>query len=180
MIRPLQLYLLLVGFQLGQLIWYAPRLPETVASHFNAAGEPDGWMSRGVFLGFLAGISLLYVALFLGAAALVRRAPAAVVSLPNKEYWLAPERAAATRRAIAGELFKVAAATQVLMIVITQLTVEVGLGRRQTLSDVSWVALVVYVGIVIWWLIALFRRFRLPAGAGETGAGEGGGQIEPD
>ena len=179
-IRPLQLYLLLVGFHLGQLVWYAPRLPETVASHFNAAGQPDGWMSRGVLLGFLAGLSLFYLAAFFGVAAVVRRTPAAVVSLPNKEYWLAPERAAATRRAITGELFKVAATTQALMIVVTQLTAEVGLGRRRTLSDAFWVALAAYFGVLAWRLVALFRRFRLPAGTGETEAGEGGGKIEPD
>jgi len=178
MIRPLQFYLLLVGFHLGQLVWYAPRLPETVATHFDATGEPDGWMPRAVFLGFFAGLSLLYVVVFFAVAALVRRTPAAVFSLPNKEYWLAPDRAAATRRAISGELFKCAAATQALTIVVTQLVVEVGLGRRRTLSDVFWVALVAYFAIVTWWLIALFRRFRLPVGAGETGGT--GGTGEPD
>lgn len=32
MIRPLKLYLLLLGFQIGRLVWYGPRLPATVAS----------------------------------------------------------------------------------------------------------------------------------------------------
>jgi uncharacterized membrane protein len=179
MIRPLKLYLLLVGFHIGQLLWYAPKLPATVASHFDAAGEPDGWMARGVFLAFLGGVSILYLAIFLGVTAVVRRAPAALVNLPHKDYWLAPERAAATRRAINAELFKIAAATQATMIVVTQLVVDVAIGRRRTLSDAFLVALVVYFGILLWWLVALFRRFRLPAGTAAPGAPGGGGRIEP-
>ena len=55
--RPVQLYLLLIGFHLGQLLWYAPRLPAVVPAHFDAAGVADGWMARGAFLAFLAPIS---------------------------------------------------------------------------------------------------------------------------
>lgn len=177
MSRPLKLYLLLIGVHLGQLAWYAPRLPATVASHFDAAGNPDGWMPRGPFLGLLGGLSLFYLALFLGIAAIVRRTPVRLVSLPNREYWLAPERADATRRILADEMFKIAAATQALMIVVTQLAIEVGLGRRTTLSDAFWIALVAYFAVLIWWLIALLRRFRLPKQAAV--AGEDGRRIEP-
>lgn len=175
--RPVQLYLLLIGFHFGQLLWYAPRLPAIVPSHFNAAGEADRWMAKGPFLALLAGVTVIYLAVFFVAVMLVRRSPESVINLPQKDYWLAPERAAATRRTIVRELFKIAAATQALHIVITQLAVEVALGRRATLGALWWVALIAYLVILLWWLVALYRRFRRPGEEAPESSESGG--IEP-
>jgi hypothetical protein len=176
--RPVQLYLLLVGFHFGQLLWYAPRLPAVVPSHFDAAGVADGWMAKGPFLGFLAGVTVLYLGVFFLAVAAVRKAPASLINLPNKDWWLAPERGAETRRTVVSELFKMAAATQALHIAITQLSAEVALGLRPGLGRAGWVALAAYLAIVLWWVVALYRRFRRPGG--ETAAGDAaGGGSEP-
>lgn len=166
--RPVQLYLLLIGFHLGQLLWYAPRLPTIVPSHFDAAGVADGWMAKGPFLAFLAGVTLLFLGVFFVAVTLVRKAPESLINLPNKDYWMAPERAAATRKTVVRELFKMAAATQALHVVMTQLTVEVALGRRPGLGAIWTVALAAYLGIVLWWTAALYRRFRRPDAGIET------------
>lgn len=172
--RPVQLYLLLIGFHLGQLLWYAPRLPAVVPSHFDAAGVADGWMAKGSFLAFLAGVTVLYFGVFLAAVTLVRKAPESLINLPHKDYWMAPERAAATRRTVVRELFKMAAATQALHIVMTQLTVEVALGRRPGLGAIWWLALAAYLAILLWWIVALYRRFRRTAGADrENGPADG-------
>lgn len=40
------LSLLLIAFAIGLSIWAYPQLPEKVASHWNFAGEVDGWSSR--------------------------------------------------------------------------------------------------------------------------------------
>jgi uncharacterized membrane protein len=173
MSRPLQLFLLLVVVHAAQLVWYGPRLPAVVASHFNVAGEPDAWMSRAAFLGVLGGLSAFYLALFVGIAALVRRAPAALVNLPHRDYWLAPERAAASREAIVAEMYAIAAATQALTLVLTQLTFAVALGHRETLGGAAWWALALYLAVVLWRLVALWRRFQLPP---EAAARE---RIEP-
>lgn len=160
--RPVQLYLLLIGFHLGQLLWYWPRLPEIVPSHFDASGAPDGWMARGAFLTMLAVLTLFLLGTFAMAVHLVRRAPVALINLPNKDYWMAPERAAESRRTVVREMFKIAAATQALLIVITQLSFDVALERRAGLGSASWIALALYLGFTLWWLVALFRRFRRP------------------
>lgn len=175
--RPVQLYLLLIGFHFGQLLWYAPRLPAIVPSHFDAAGIADGWMAKGPFLAFLAGVTVLYLGVFFVAVTLVRKTPESLINLPNKDYWMAPERAATTRRTVVRELFKMAAATQALHIVMTQLTVEVALGRRPGLGALWWLALAAYLGIMFWWAIALNRRFRRPGGESGTEGASGG--VEP-
>jgi uncharacterized membrane protein len=42
----------------------APDLPERLATHWNAAGEPDGTMSKGVALAFLPALAALLLVLF--------------------------------------------------------------------------------------------------------------------
>ncbi len=47
-----------------QVIWYWPRLPERMASHFNVRLRPDGWMNKRPLM-------LVYAATMLGMAALI-------------------------------------------------------------------------------------------------------------
>src|SRR5688572_25688071 len=68
------------------------RLPPVVASHFGPSGEPDAWMSRGAFACFtLLPLGVVLIVSFL-APLLVEKLPPALINLPNKEYWLTPER----------------------------------------------------------------------------------------
>ena len=53
--RNVIIWAVLLGLGIGQAIWAYPRLPDQVASHFGYNGQPDGWMSRGVFTGFGVG-----------------------------------------------------------------------------------------------------------------------------
>jgi uncharacterized membrane protein len=67
-------------------------LPPVVASHFVAGGAANGFMPRSSYLLFtaalLAGLPLLIV--FLSSVATFL--PVRFINLPNREYWLAPER----------------------------------------------------------------------------------------
>lgn len=47
-----------------QVIWYWPRLPVRMASHFNIRLRPDGWMNKRYFV-------LTYVATMIGMAILM-------------------------------------------------------------------------------------------------------------
>ena len=67
-----------------------------VASHFIAGGAANGFMPRGTFLRFtialLVGLPLLIA--FLSSVTSIL--PVRLINLPNREYWLAPERQADT------------------------------------------------------------------------------------
>ena len=71
-------------------------LPPVVASHFIAGGAANGFMPRGAYLRFfivlLVGLPLLIA--FLSSVTSIL--PARFINLPNREYWLAPERQADT------------------------------------------------------------------------------------
>lgn len=82
--------LLYVGF-LIYLASSASQLPERVASHFNVQGIPDDWMSRQSFLGVMATIGTALPLFMVGMTSLHRVFPGGI-NLPNRDYWLAPER----------------------------------------------------------------------------------------
>jgi len=67
-------------------------LPAKVASHFDLYGQPNGWMSREVCVGFTVGLGILMPAIIIGSMAGAGRIPVSFVNLPHREYWLAPER----------------------------------------------------------------------------------------
>ena len=80
----------------AQSIAAFPQLPDRVASHFGASGMPNGWMSKPAFFTVYAVmIALAAVVGFLAPRSIEKKSPERI-NLPNKEYWLAPERRAGT------------------------------------------------------------------------------------
>lgn len=71
-------------------------MPDVIASHFDGSGLANGFMSRGGYLGLMTAVVTL---LPLGTVWLPHRldhSSAQGLSLPNKAYWMAPERRAAS------------------------------------------------------------------------------------
>ena len=71
-------------------------LPVVVAAHFARGGAADGFMPRDAYLTLMLGVGIglpLFVALLSG---IVRPLPAQWINLPERKYWLDPERRAET------------------------------------------------------------------------------------
>ncbi|MDR0634321.1 MAG: DUF1648 domain-containing protein [Azoarcus sp.] len=66
-------------------------LPPTVASHFDASGTADSFVSRGTYLAVMI-VMVILVPLMVAFAS--RVFPENVLNIPNKSYWLSPERRA--------------------------------------------------------------------------------------
>jgi uncharacterized membrane protein len=75
---------------------YYPQLPDVVQSHFNAQGAPNGWHTKAVFFSFFVGATVVATILTFAIPAIVRSMPPQIINLPNKSYWLSPERRAAS------------------------------------------------------------------------------------
>ena len=76
--------------------WSAGAMPEVVASHFEAGGVANGFMPRRQYVGFMVFVVVLVPSLLFFVGRLASRLPVQFINLPNKQYWLAPERRAAT------------------------------------------------------------------------------------
>lgn len=81
---------------LGQHAWYWPQLPDRVATHFGIDGQPNDWMSRTSSTLMLCGIQLGLPLFLAGVMSLANRLPDSMINIPHREYWLHPDRRAAT------------------------------------------------------------------------------------
>ena len=144
---------------LACLIATAPRLPERVASHFNAAGVADGWMSRSAYLWTMGGTAAGVALLMLGVGFGTRYLPASAINLPHREYWLAPERQADTYAAFECFGLWMAAIQAVLVLGIHLLVVEANERQPPELSPVVWWLLGGFFAATLVLVVSLFRRF---------------------
>src|ERR1700682_3658869 len=68
------------------------RLPALVASHFGGSGAANGFMPHGFYVCFMLTFVVGLPALLVVITWLAIASPKARINLPNKAYWLAPER----------------------------------------------------------------------------------------
>jgi len=71
-------------------------LPPAVASHFAVGGNANGFMPRSAYLDLRLFIGVGVPFLLALVHRLVRLVPPHLVSLPNRDYWLSPERTTET------------------------------------------------------------------------------------
>jgi hypothetical protein len=67
-------------------------LPDVMASHFDATGQPNGFQPKRAFAWFALGVALGDLALFTALPLLLNKLPVRMINLPHRAYWLAPER----------------------------------------------------------------------------------------
>ena len=67
-------------------------LPAQMASHFNAEGIADGFMSKEGYTYTMLALVVLVPGLLAVLPFGMRKLPASLINLPHKEYWLQPEK----------------------------------------------------------------------------------------
>ena len=115
---PLALLVLLTCGSIAFFIFYGRDFPPTMAIHFGLGGAPNGYMDRVKFIvlgSFLSFMLPLFIATVIGV--LPRVLPPSMISLPNKAYWFAPERRAATLDFMLWAGLWLASLVQVLLLV---------------------------------------------------------------
>lgn len=85
-------FLLLIACAAAFLWLTSQSLPEVVGSHFDASGAADGFMPRRLYVGFMLVVVVVLPLLLVIVQSFVLGSPGARINLPNREYWLAPER----------------------------------------------------------------------------------------
>lgn len=89
---PRMIFFAIVLAALAQCVLTFSQLPDRVASHFTASGAPNGWMTKETFFVVYAVMVGLAAFVEVYPARSIARSSPARINLPNKEYWLAPER----------------------------------------------------------------------------------------
>jgi uncharacterized membrane protein len=143
-----------------------PQLPLRVASHFNARGQPDGFMPREAFFADLALLGGGFIVLLLLTPALLRLLPDSLINMPHRDYWLAPERRNESFGYIAIWFGWAAIATSVLLVVMLDLTLRANIRGTGLNAIAVSISLVLYlIGILIS-LVFFYRKFKTLPTAG--------------
>jgi|MudIll2142460700_1097286.scaffolds.fasta_scaffold191739_1 uncharacterized membrane protein len=157
-------FLFLVVICILQILYYAPRMPEQMASHFDAAGAPNGWSTKTVFFGLYLGILGLLFLSFRVLPGLISRFPESMINLPNKEYWLAVERKDETFLRIRERLMYMGNGVVIFLIATFQLVLLANFTEdRRMNAEVLWILLLLFLIFTLSWTIKFIRLFRMPS-----------------
>lgn len=150
----------LIILAIMQVIYYFPRMPETLASHFDGLGDPNGWSSKIVFFAIYAAVLLLTIFIFVVFPDKFIKSSGQGIKIANKEYWLAPERREATIKFYRSYFLLFGIANAMLAILTIQFVIHANFKQQPRLdSAIVWV-LVLYFIFVIAWLIRFYTKFR--------------------
>jgi hypothetical protein len=161
---PMTVLLLLAVLAAVQMVHYHPLLPDSIAVHFGASGEPNGWSDKTEFV-LVYGATEAFIVIFGVAIALtLGRIPPSLMNIPHREYWLSPERSEETVSFLADQILWIEALTLGFLVAIAQLVFKENLGEAPPrLSGEFWYVLVGFVAAVLWLATRIILRFRRPA-----------------
>jgi hypothetical protein len=137
-------------------------LPPLVASHFDADGYPDAYMTRSLYTKFALGMSVgLPIAMV--ALLTVLYSNAKDMKLPNRDYWLAPVRIAQTRSLLVNYAVWFGSTMVAMACYVHWLQLGAHRSAPPHLSDQLIIGgLIAFFLITIGWIVALLSAFRRP------------------
>lgn len=156
-----RLFWLLIVAAVLHMLYYYPLLPDRIASHFDARGRPDGWSDKIAFLSIYAGVLLLMAAIQIMTSRSLAKMSVSLINLPNKKYWLAPERRAQSIAILEKYLSGFWSATLILLICTMDMAFGVNLGRNQSLGEWFFLLLAAFMLFTLVWTVSLIRRFAI-------------------
>jgi uncharacterized membrane protein len=139
------------------------RLPPVVASHFDAAGMPNGWSSRPTYALLLLGIGLVIPLSTMGLIRAVTRQGPAGLNIPARDYWTRPENAPEAVRRVRAYIWWLGSimAGTALMIHLLVLAAHQHQPPRLSTSAILLVIGAVVLGIA-GWAAGWYRLLRRP------------------
>jgi uncharacterized membrane protein len=138
---------------------YYPRLPAQVAQHFGAFGQPDAWGSKMQFLIMHVVTISFMAAMILGSGLGMTKIPNSMINVPNKDYWLAPERREQTVAYIQSRLLWLGSCVMIFWLDLAHQSFQVHLGAATKLNHV-WVSSTILLTVSAMWCMVIYMKFR--------------------
>lgn len=161
---PVAAFLLTQLLVLAFILCTVGELPNTVASHFDGTGRPNGFMTKSFYLGFMLIIGLGVPSLIAGGMASVCTFPDNRISLPNKHIWLSERHRASTFAWLRGHGMGMGILTTVFMAYVHWLVILANRVAPAQLSSTGIITgLVVFViALIVWGSLLPLKFLRLP------------------
>jgi hypothetical protein len=143
----------------AQALWYWNKLSETVVSHSHVAEARP----KELFFAFEALLVFLTTGLFSLIAARLPQVKPELFNIPNKQYWLAPDRAKRTIKFIQRRLRFMAVVTGLFTVLMSQLVLDGNLNRRPLEQNEIVTLVAVFAVVIAGFSISMAIRFsRVP------------------
>ena len=156
------IFIALLALAFFQIAYYYPQMPEVMASHFDGVGTPNDWAGKIGFFGLYATILVMLAFIFLYVPKWSGKRSRFGMKLPNRDYWLAPERIEQTQNFIKRQMLIMGIAHLLLTLLVIQMAINANFSETPVLDRrVSWV-LIAYFLVLTLWLIDFFFHFRKP------------------
>ncbi|MEO8275059.1 MAG: DUF1648 domain-containing protein [Thermoanaerobaculia bacterium] len=143
------------------ILWRSQSLPERVASHFDFQGVADGFIARRALVVLLLALAMFGPSILFAVGTFALKLPDSLINLPNKEYWLAPERRAGSLAFFQRVLDRMTLSLLLLLVLLFEEVVRANRREPPRLDEAYF-----YVGLGAFLLfqavevIRLRRRFR--------------------
>lgn len=160
---PKLVFVLLVLYAAVHFASVYPQLPAVVASHFNERGAPNGYQPKQAFFGVLIIVSVVVVVIGFAIPKIISVLPLQMINLPNKSYWLAPERAAETIEFLESIFAWFACALFLFNILVFDYAIQINLNPQHPPNPVRfWYVLAGFLVFVIAWTVRMLTKFLRP------------------
>jgi len=128
-------------------------------------GYANGFTSRGAYVGLMLVIDAGLPTLLVSLTHFALGSPKARINLPNRDYWLAPERRAETVSYLRAHMTRFAGVLMAFLCYVHWLVVRANEVQPARLSS-PWVnaGLAAFVVFAVVWTRMLLRRFRRKPG----------------
>jgi serine/threonine-protein kinase len=139
-------------------------LGDPVATHFDGGLLANGWMQRSEYLAFSLTFSAVLPLVIVAIVGWLPRLFPASVNLPNRDYWLAPERSAATFETVAVWAILLGALLSIFMAGVHWLILQANaVVPPQLPAKPFWTMLIAFLAVFAFWIWAFWSRFRDPS-----------------
>lgn len=136
-------------------------LPDRVAQHFAASGAADGFAPREHYRTFMLGFTVGFPFLVTTLMTFAFSKTSTTFNLPNREFWLAPERRAETVRFLVRRAQGFGMLLSVYLCYVHWLVIRANAAVPPQLSSTRMiVGLVLFALANFIWLSGLWSRFR--------------------
>ena len=162
--RAFGILICLIAFAAAFIVYTAQALPARVATHFGAGNEADGWMSRTGYVTFMLAFTVGITGFIAFATGTLPAKFPHWTNVPNRDYWLAPERRAESLAYLAAHGKRLGYLIVMLMLGMHYTILLANHMQPPRLPGPVFTSILVSFALaLLWWIVRLYRRFSTPS-----------------
>ena len=159
----LPLFIALAASGAAFIIATAGDLPAQVASHFGRSDRPSAWAPRDSYVAIMVGTATLLPLFLVALMTWLPRVFPGAVNIPNRDYWLAPERRERSLAALADFGWAFGCLLTLFIVGVHWIVVAANTSVPAQLPHRPFQGLVAgFIAAMCIWTVALCLRFRRP------------------